>query len=131
MRRGFFYGWVIVATLFVVNFATHSAGNMNLGLFVISMSDEIGISCGIFDRLTTSRTLAAGLASITVPSRRHQARHLLLVDERPFDRLRTGFMEAGKQRLSRDTTRDATRQEIDDLKRESTDLKVLVAEFVP
>ena len=41
------------------------------------------------------------------------------------------FMEAGKQRLSRDTTRDATRQEIDDLKRESADLKVLVAEFVP
>ncbi len=38
-------------------------------------------------------------------------------------------MEAGKQRLSRDTTRDATRQEINDLKRESTDLKVLVAEL--
>ena len=39
------------------------------------------------------------------------------------------FMEAGKQRLSRDTTRDATGQEIDDLKRESTDLKILVAEL--
>ena len=39
------------------------------------------------------------------------------------------FMEAGKQRLSRDTTRDATRQEIDDLKRESADLKALVAEL--
>ena len=39
------------------------------------------------------------------------------------------FMEAGKQRLSRDTTRDTTRQEIDDLKRESADLKVLVAEL--
>ena len=38
-------------------------------------------------------------------------------------------MEAGKQRLSRDSTRDATRQEIDDLKRESADLKVLVAEL--
>ncbi len=38
-------------------------------------------------------------------------------------------MEAGKQRLSRDTTGDATRQEINDLKRESTDLKVLVAEL--
>ncbi len=38
-------------------------------------------------------------------------------------------MEAGKQRLSRDTTRDATRREINDLKRESTDLKVLVAEL--
>ena len=39
------------------------------------------------------------------------------------------FMEAGKQRLSRDTTRDATRQEINDLKRESADLRHLVAEL--
>ena len=39
------------------------------------------------------------------------------------------FMEAGKQRLSRDTTRDATRQEINALKRESADLKDLVADL--
>ena len=39
------------------------------------------------------------------------------------------FMEAGKQRLSRDTTRDATRHEINDLKRESADLRHLVAEL--
>ena len=39
------------------------------------------------------------------------------------------FMEAGKQRLSRDTTRDATRLEINALKRESADLKHLVAEL--
>ena len=39
------------------------------------------------------------------------------------------FMEAGKQRLSRDATRDATRQEINALKRESADLKHLVAEL--
>ena len=39
------------------------------------------------------------------------------------------FMEAGKQRLSRDTTRDATRQEITALKRESEDLNHLVAEL--
>ena len=38
-------------------------------------------------------------------------------------------MEAGKQRLSRDTTRDATRQEINALKRESEDLKHLVADL--
>jgi hypothetical protein len=38
-------------------------------------------------------------------------------------------MESGKQRLSRDTTRDATRQEINALKRESEDLKGLVAEL--
>ena len=39
------------------------------------------------------------------------------------------FMEAGKQRLSRDTTRDATRQEINALKRESEDLKHPVADL--
>ena len=38
-------------------------------------------------------------------------------------------MEAGKQRLSRDTTRDATRQEITALKRESEDLNHLVADL--
>ena len=39
------------------------------------------------------------------------------------------FMEAGKERLKRDTVRDATRQEIDGLKRENTDLKQLVADL--
>jgi len=38
-------------------------------------------------------------------------------------------MEAGKQRLSPDTIRDATRLGINALKRESADLKHLVAEL--
>ena len=39
------------------------------------------------------------------------------------------FMEAGREQLSRDTVRDATRQEIQDLKRENGELKQLVAEL--
>ena len=39
------------------------------------------------------------------------------------------FMEAGKERLSRDMVRDATRQEIQELKRENDELKQLVAEL--
>ena len=39
------------------------------------------------------------------------------------------FMEAGKERLTRDTVRDATRQEIEHLKRENYDLKQLVGGF--
>ena len=35
----------------------------------------------------------------------------------------------GKERLTRDTVRDATRQEINEIKRESTDLKHLVADL--
>ena len=39
------------------------------------------------------------------------------------------FMEAGKERLTRDITRDATKAEIQELKRDNTRLKTLVAEL--
>jgi len=39
------------------------------------------------------------------------------------------FIEAGKERLTRDTVRDATRREIDDQKRENSELKYLVADL--
>ncbi len=38
-------------------------------------------------------------------------------------------MEAGKKRLTRDSVRDATRQEIHALKRENGELKQLVADL--
>ena len=40
------------------------------------------------------------------------------------------FMEAGKERLTRNTVRDATRHEIEQLKRENGDLKEIVADLV-
>ena len=39
------------------------------------------------------------------------------------------FMEAGKERLTRDITRDATRTEIQEIKHENDRLKTLVAEL--
>ena len=39
------------------------------------------------------------------------------------------FMEAGKERLTRDSVRDATRQEIEQLRRENSELKELVGEL--
>ena len=39
------------------------------------------------------------------------------------------FMEAGKERLTHDTIRDATRQEIEQIRRENTELKHLVADL--
>jgi transposase len=39
------------------------------------------------------------------------------------------FMEAGKERLTRDGARDATRQEIEQIKRENAELKQLVADL--
>ena len=38
-------------------------------------------------------------------------------------------MEAGKERLTRDTVRDATQLEVHQLKRENVELKQLVAEL--
>ena len=38
------------------------------------------------------------------------------------------FMEAGKERLTRDTVRDASRSEVQELKRDNAQLKQLVAE---
>ncbi len=39
------------------------------------------------------------------------------------------FMEAGKERLTRDSTRDITRSEVQELKRDNARLKTLVAEL--
>ena len=39
------------------------------------------------------------------------------------------FMEAGKERLARETVRDATQQEVQALRRENLELKQLVAEL--
>ena len=39
------------------------------------------------------------------------------------------FMEAGKERLTRDTVRDATQHEVEALRRENLELKQLVAEL--
>ncbi len=39
------------------------------------------------------------------------------------------FIEAGKERLTRDTLRDATRMEIEQIKRENGELEQLVAEL--
>ena len=39
------------------------------------------------------------------------------------------FMEAGKERLTRDSVRDATRLEIEQLRRENSELKQLVGEL--
>ena len=40
------------------------------------------------------------------------------------------FMEAGKERLSRNTVRDATRVEVEHLKRDTRELKEIVAELL-
>ena len=64
MKPSFYYGWVIVVTLFFVNFAVHATGTLNLGLFVIPMGEAMGISRSTFGWLTTARYLAGGFTSL-------------------------------------------------------------------
>jgi len=66
LRLRIFYGWIVAATLFVVNFATHAAGTMNLGLFIIPMGNDLGISRSLFGWLTTSRSLAGGASGVFI-----------------------------------------------------------------
>lgn len=62
MVRPIYYGWVIIGALFVVNFAIQATGMFNLGLFVIPMCHEMGISRGQFGWFATVRLLSGGVS---------------------------------------------------------------------
>ena len=66
MQRRIFYGWTIVATLFVVNFAIGTTGGLNLGLFIIPMGNDLGMSRSLFGWLSTARSLSGGASSIVL-----------------------------------------------------------------
>lgn len=62
----FFYGWVIVATMFAVNFSTMATGTLNYGLFVLPMQNELELSRATFGWMQTTRRLSAGVLSFAV-----------------------------------------------------------------
>ncbi|MBW2065075.1 MAG: MFS transporter [Deltaproteobacteria bacterium] len=64
MAAKIFYGWIIVATLSVVNFAAEAAGGLNLGLFIIPMCEDLGFSRSIFGWMTTGQALSAAISSV-------------------------------------------------------------------
>ena len=64
--RRFFYGWVIVATMFAVNFSTMATGTLNYGLFVLPMQHELALSRATFGWMQTTRRLSAGVLSFAV-----------------------------------------------------------------
>ena len=65
-RQRFFYGWVIVAAMFAVNFSTMATGTLNYGLFVLPMQRELALSRASFGWMQTTRRLSAGLLSFAV-----------------------------------------------------------------
>ncbi|MBM3924745.1 MAG: MFS transporter [SAR202 cluster bacterium] len=66
MSRPFFYGWVVVAALFMVNFATMATGTLNFGLFVKPMGDSLEMSRGFIGWSQTTRMLSSGLSSVII-----------------------------------------------------------------
>lgn len=65
-QRRLFYGWVIVATMFVVNFSTMATGTLNYGLFVLPMQRDLALSRATFGWMQTVRRLTTGLLSFAV-----------------------------------------------------------------
>lgn len=65
-QRRFFYGWVIVATMFAINFSTMATGTLNYGLFVLPMQRELMLSRATFGWMQTTRRLSAGVLSFAV-----------------------------------------------------------------
>jgi MFS family permease len=64
--RSVYYGWIIIAVLFVVNLAIQAAGMFNLGLFVIPMCSDLGISRSQFGWLSTVRALSGGVSALVL-----------------------------------------------------------------
>ena len=65
-QRRIFYGWLIVATMFVVNFSTMATGTLNYGLFVLPMQRDLALSRATFGWMQTVRRLTTGLLSFAV-----------------------------------------------------------------
>ena len=66
LQKRLFYGWVIVARTFAINFSTMATGTLNFGLFVLPMGRALGMSRSQFGWAQTTRGLSAGLSSFLI-----------------------------------------------------------------
>ena len=63
---GLYYGWVIVGALFLFNLGGQASGTLNFGLFVIPISDELGMSRQMIGWAQTVRLWAGGLSALLI-----------------------------------------------------------------
>ncbi|MBS57286.1 MAG: hypothetical protein CL735_00800 [Chloroflexi bacterium] len=61
-----FYGWIIVASMALINFAGMATGNLNFGLFIPLMESDLNISRTAFGWMDTARRFTGGAASYFV-----------------------------------------------------------------
>ena len=60
----FFYGWWIVAALFLTNFSVEATAIFSFAVFLKPMSESLGISRGALSWAVAARRLANGVASL-------------------------------------------------------------------
>jgi MFS family permease len=63
---GLYYGWVVVGALFLFNLGGQASGTLNFGLFVIPISDELGMSRQMIGWAQTVRLWAGGLSALLI-----------------------------------------------------------------
>ena len=61
-----YYGWVIVASFFLLNIAGQASGTLNFGLFVIPIGEELGLSRQTIGWAQTGRLWAGGLSGVAI-----------------------------------------------------------------
>lgn len=65
-RSTYFYGWRIVAALFVINLAVHATALFSFGLFVIPMSNDLAISRSLIGWVVAVRLVSGGVSSYLI-----------------------------------------------------------------
>lgn len=65
-RSPIFYGWWIVGSLFLTNFAVEATAIFSFAVFLKPMSEDLNISRGLISWVLAGRRLATGLASLLV-----------------------------------------------------------------
>jgi MFS family permease len=65
-EKTYFYGWVIVAALFMINLGVHATALFSFGLFVIPMSNDLGFSRSLIGWVVAVRLISGGLSSYLI-----------------------------------------------------------------
>ena len=65
-RGPIFYGWVIVASMFLVNYSTMATGTLNFGPFIVPMGEGLDMTRSDFGWAQTTRNLTAGFSALLV-----------------------------------------------------------------
>ena len=68
LPKGMYYGWVIVAVVFVTNMVGSTMGNVVFSMFIVPMREDLGVSLGTMAwGLTVSQLCAGFMAPFTGP----------------------------------------------------------------